>query len=217
LKREIIQTADGSSSVFIPELNENYHSIHGAVQESMHVFIEAGLNQVKKDTIRIFEMGYGTGLNFLLTFLNTQNKTIYYHGIEAFPLESKVVTQLNFIEELNLSKDQAEVFVRFHSNENAFKIDKTFSVKKQQIKLHDFETNSHFDLIYFDAFAPEVQPGLWTLEVFQQMYKLLNPGGILTTYCAKGQVRRNMQYSGFEVERLPGPKGKREILRATKK
>ena len=216
MKREIIKTADGSTTLFIPELDENYHSIHGAVQESMHVFINAGLREVKKESIRIFEMGYGTGLNFLLTYLNQDGKTIDYHGIEAFPLEQELVDQLNFVETMHLTKDLATVFDLFHTIDAHEKLSSNFSLTKSTIKLSAYTPPCNFDLIYFDAFAPEVQPELWTSDIFHKLFNITNPKGILTTYCAKGQVRRNMQTAGFRVERLPGPPGKREMLRARK-
>lgn len=216
MERKIIQTADGSSSLFIPELDEHYHSVHGAVQESTHVFIEAGLKYLTKQKINVFEMGYGTGLNFLLTFLNSGEIEVDYHGIEAYPLEQSLVEQLNYSKVLQLDKKGQKAFDEFHNTKSTIEITESFEVFKYNCKLVDFKPACNYDLIYFDAFSPEVQPELWEENVFQKMFDMLNPEGVLTTYCAKGKVRRAMQSCGFDVERLPGPPGKREILRATR-
>lgn len=216
MQRKLIQTEDGSSSLYIPELDENYHSIHGAIQESMHVFIEAGLKKVKKDRFSVFEMGYGTGLNMLLTFLNARNKEVDYYGIEAFPLEVELLDKLNYAAKLNLTDEEKGAFNKFHELESEGELSANFRVRKQQCKLHGYVPATKVDLIYFDAFAPEVQPNLWEADVFEKMYSMLNAEGILTTYCAKGVVRRTMQSVGFKVERIPGPPGKREMLRAIK-
>jgi tRNA U34 5-methylaminomethyl-2-thiouridine-forming methyltransferase MnmC len=216
MQRKIIQTADGSSSLYVPELNEHYHSTHGAIQESMHVFINTGFKQISQSNIKIFEMGYGTGLNFLLSYIHAQNKKLEYHCIEAYPLEKELVEQLNYTSELNLKEEDLLAFQAFHRIESTVVLNDHFSVIKSNCILKDYMPPTLFDLIYFDAFSPDIQPELWSVEVFQKMFGMLNPGGILTTYCAKGIVRRAMQSSGFVVERLPGPPGKREILRATK-
>jgi len=216
MQRKLIQTEDGSSSLYIPELDEHYHSTHGAVQESMHVFIETGLNTIKKDSLSIFEMGYGTGLNYLLSFLNRKNKSINYYCIEAFPLEKELVAQINYNTHLKLDNEAQQAFQLIHSEESNHQINTHFNLYRQHCKLSDYIAPKPVDLIYFDAFAPDVQPHLWTKDVFDKMFDMLNPEGILTTYCAKGVVRRTMLAAGFNVERLPGPPGKREILRATK-
>lgn len=216
MERKIIKTADGSSSLYIPELDEHYHSIHGAVQESNHVFIEAGFKSLTKQKITVFEMGYGTGLNFLLTLINSGDKAIDYYGIEAYPLEQSLVEQLNYAKVLQLDDESQKAFGKFHNIKRAGEITELFKVFKYNCKLVDFIPACNFDLIYFDAFAPEVQPDLWEEHIFQKMFDMLNPGGVLTTYCAKGKVRRAMQSCGFVVDRLPGPPGKREILRAKK-
>ncbi len=212
---KIIETADGSSSVFVPGLNECYHSVHGAVQESMHVFIEAGLKKLSKNSILIFEMGYGTGLNFLLTYLHRGNKSIEYHAIDAFPLEVGVIKKLNYTQSLQLKPEEMSLFESFHQSDGSVLFHDNFRWQKSKCVLESYEAPVKFDLIYFDAFAPAIQPELWTIEVFEKMFGLLQPGGLLTTYCAKGQVRRNMQAAGFVTERLPGPPGKHEMLRAT--
>lgn len=217
LKREIITTKDGSQTLFIPELNEQYHSVNGAVQESMHVFINAGfkeLSHLKK--LKIFEVGFGTGLNALLSYFHNNSQEIFYHSIEKYPLKKDEYTVLNFPEFISKGKELEEVFNTMHQCEwgKEVKVDSNFSFFKDQTDLNEFSSTRPYDLIYFDAFAPEIQPNLWTVEVFQEMYNLLNPEGILVTYCAKGQVRRNMQDAGFVVERIPGPPGKRQMMRA---
>ncbi len=220
LKREIRNTEDGSSTIFVPDLQENYHSIHGAVQESMHVFIEAGLKQIQKNgPIKIMEIGFGTGLNCLLTYLNKSETEIEYYALEKYPVDLDMVMQLNYPENLCLNRQQKNFFEWIHRCEwtkNIFHSQGNFRLTKNKSDLLEIEPDQKYNLIYFDAFAPEVQPKLWTLEVFKMMCSLLEPGGILTTYCAKGQVRRDMQEAGFKVERLPGPPGKRQILRAVK-
>lgn len=218
LERKLIITSDGSTSISVPELDESYHSVHGAIQESMHVFINTGLNSIDKENISIFEMGFGTGLNALLSLVNSRKK-IVYQTIEAYPVEPDMVKALNYVNELKLSTEQVQQFDSMHqcSWGEEVEISESFQFTKQQVKLKEFQSNQNFDLVYFDAFSPDTQPGLWTAAIFQKLFSLMNAGGILTTYCAKGQVRRNMQAAGFTLERLPGPPGKREILRATKK
>jgi len=188
LKREIITTADGSKTIHIPEWNEQYHSKHGAIQEAKHVFLKTGLHHFidqypKQKEISILEMGFGTGLNALLTYFESiaLNKEIKYTGIEAFPV----------------SQEEAQAM-------------------EYASQLQEAGALTIYDLVYFDAFGPRVQPSLWTEDLFLKMYKALKPGGVLTTYCAQGAARRAMQSVGFEVERLPGPPGKREMLRASK-
>lgn len=208
--RELIQTADGSFTLFIPEVEETYHSKHGAVQESMHVFIENGLFQFNKNEIRILEVGLGTGLNASLTFQHAKGG-VHYVALEPYPLSKEVLLQLE-----DLSHSFFEM--QFHESKSGeiVSISECFSFVRMEVGLEEFQWEEKFDLIYFDAFGPRVEPGLWTLERMQQCFNLLNEGGMLVTYCAKGEVRRNLQTAGFEVERLPGPPGKREMLRARK-
>lgn len=215
---ELKITEDGSSTLFVPELNEHYHSTHGAIQESNHVFIEAGLNQIKKDSIRIFEMGLGTGLNCLLTLISTEKKYIEYLGIETNPLPTATIECLNYPAILKLTDEQSEQFRSIHQSEWDAEIPlrSNFVFKKKLIDIAECKPTQKFDLIYFDAFAPDVQPMLWTESIFKNMFEMLDIDGVLVTYCAKGSVRRIMKASGFTVERIPGPPGKREMLRATK-
>jgi tRNA U34 5-methylaminomethyl-2-thiouridine-forming methyltransferase MnmC len=219
LKRKIILTKDGSHTIFIPELNENYHSVHGAEQESTHVFINAGLKlftDIKK--INILEIGFGTGLNALLTFYESKkhNAKIFYTSVEKYPITKEEADRLNYG---IYNAEKEEIFTLLHKAKwnICIKISDNFYLKKINIDLKVFSPANKFNLIYFDAFAPDIQPDLWSIDIFKTLYNSLLKGGCLTTYSAKGQVRRNMQAAGFIVERLPGPPGKREMLRALKK
>lgn len=223
MKREISLTRDGSHSITIPEMNVSYHSIHGSIQESAHVYINAGLlDSGIFDYIgvhSVLEIGFGTGLNALLTLLEAdrhQNR-IYYTAVEPFPLEMELVTPLNYCELLDQPGYQ-ERFLRMHEIPagEMFEISNYFRLTKYQCTIQELSMPESFNIIYFDAFAPAAQPELWTPEIFAQMYRLLTPGGILVTYCSKSIVRKAMQAAGFSVEKIPGPRGKREMLRARK-
>lgn len=183
----------------------------------MHVFIEAGLKSVEKETLRILEMGFGTGLNCLLTCLNNLNKNIDYVGIEKYPLIQEEFNHLQYCEKVDHPMCSA-IFNSIHEApwNAAFSINNKFTLTKIHAGLNDYNSNHLFDLVYFDAFSPEVQPELWTMDIFKKIYGMLTTGGVLVTYCAKGYVRRNMQQCGFTVQRLPGSPGKREMLRAIK-
>ena len=206
--RELMQTADGSFTLFIPEVEETYHSTHGAVQESMHVFIENGLKACHKEVIRVLEVGLGTGLNAMLT-LQHATKKIEYCALEPYPLSKEILNEL-----AASRTDQFEM--KFHTSiaGELIPLREDFSFVRMEVGLEEFQTEEKFDVIYYDAFGPRVEPGLWTLERMQQCFNLLNGGGVFVTYCAKGEVRRNLQAAGFVVERLAGPPGKREMLRA---
>ena len=218
-KRTIITTTDGSHTIEIPELKVTYHSRHGAVQESMHVFIEAGLSHVlhrgnAPASLRIFEMGLGTGLNALLTVLEAQRLkvSIHYTAVEAYPLKEEEWTVLNY----GADEEQKQWLQKIHRaswNEDV-PVSAYFTFRKEQKKLIDFTPAAPFHLIYYDAFAPAAQPWLWTQDVFQMLHGLLYPDGILVTYCSKGDVRRAMIAGGFTVKKIPGPWGKRHMLRA---
>ncbi len=222
MKREIIKTGDGSTTIHLPEWNEQYHSIHGALQEARHVFIEMGLKKVlgvKPSEISILEMGFGTGLNALVTWQATLNANVKvrYTGIEAYPVEKEEVKKLNFSSEIKEEQAQ-EIFGLLHELpwEEPGNLTPNFILNKQKKFFQDIEDRGLYDLVYFDAFGARVQPELWTPAIFSKMFHALKPGGILVTYAAKGSVRRAMLEVGFKVERLPGPPGKREMLRATK-
>lgn len=220
MKREIIETADGSKTIHIPEWNENYHSHHGAKQEAEHVFIQAGLRQFEThDSILILEIGFGTGLNAWLTAIANEEKKrhIHYQGIEAFPVDSDEMIALNYAQ---LFPEHENIYSKiYQSNWNQeIAISPFFSLTKWKTTLQHFQTSpASIDLIYFDAFGPRVQEELWETTIFRKLFDFLKPTGCLVTYCAKGQVKRNMKEAGFEIEALPGPPGKREMTRAWKR
>src|SRR4029079_6389757 len=220
MQRKLILTGDGSHTISMPELNVTYNSIHGAIKESKHVFIEAGLKSllpVEGTALNVFEMGFGTGLNALLTIIESERlqRKIYYETVEQFPVDTGEVRSLNYCEQLD-REDLQPIFEQLHSCEWEKKVNITenFGFNKSRTNLLNLETSETFELIYFDAFAPNVQPELWTNEIFEKMFAMLEPGGILVTYCSKGDVRRAMQAAGFIVEKHPGPRGKREMVRA---
>lgn len=221
MKREFLKTGDGSVTIHLPDWNEQYHSKHGAIAEAMHVFIRSGLHFYKntslKDHISILEIGFGTGLNAFLTAIEAERipLKIDYIGIEAYPVEASEISALNYPALLNTSETE---FVKLHSVpwEVTSEIITNFSLTKKQQFFSEIKAQDEYDLIYFDAFGARVQPELWTETIFTIMYKALREKGVLVTYSAKGSVRRAMQAVGFTVERLPGPPGKREMLRAVK-
>lgn len=222
MKRIIEKTEDGSHTFYVPELNEHYHSTFGAVQESMYVYIEAGFLQCTQNTVNVLEIGFGTGLNALLTLIESEkiNKSVYYHTIELYPLDIEEVRKLNYTEKLSLKNP--EIFEKLHQCvwESPNEITPLFTLLKNQLdfsKLDNFHPDTTFDVVYFDAFAPNIQSEMWTQEIFNKIYSICNPGAIITTYCAKGAVRRALENAGFIMERLPGPPGKREILRGRRK
>lgn len=212
-----VLSKDGSSTLFAPDFDEHYHSIHGAIQESMHVFLDAGLNQLSKSEISILEMGFGTGLNALLTAIYGSEKHISYTSLEAYPVPPEYVAQLNYAEEIGGEAPRLFSLIHQLPWESFGDVHKTFSLKKVHTFLEAFETDDTFDLVYYDAFAPSSQPDLWTVDIFRKLFSLMNPDAVLVTYCAKGDVRRAMIASGFQVEKIPGPPGKREMLRAWKR
>lgn len=222
-KREIRITEDGSTTLELIGRNEHFHSIHGAIQESDHIFIQNGLLQkaVEKRDIRIFEIGFGTGLNVLLTLIasSKNNLIIDYLTIEAYPIESEIVNQLNFSKQLELEKEEKEFFQLLHTSSwhQKIEISPSFRFDKRKIKLEEISLEDEsFDLVYFDAFNPDLQPELWTEEIFRKIYLAMKVGGILMTYSAKGKVKRALKVAGFVLNALPGPIGKREITQAVK-
>jgi len=220
VKREIIATGDGSSTIYIPEWNEHYHSSHGALQEAQHVFINHGLNPKTDDYLTIFEMGFGTGLNALLTYFASEkrNQYIHYIGLEAFPPTKEEWRAMNYTQ---YSRDVDSEGVYQQLNETTWdtsaSISEHFVIDKREMTIQELELDtSSVDLVYYDAFGPRVQPELWSAEIFAKIFRWMTPGGVLVTYCAKGQVKRDLKAVGFEVESLPGPPGKREMTRAIK-
>ena len=220
MKREIIITSDGSTTIQLPDWNEQYHSKHGAIQEAYHVFLDTGFFKIDLQEIAILEIGFGTGLNAFITFLEAKKlqKKVNYVGVEAYPISMEEFQKLNYVSELKALEFQS-VFDEMHriSWEKEHSISKDFQLLKRKQFFQDIQDTAAFDLIYFDAFGAQNQPELWTEAIFLKMYKAMKKEGFLVTYSAKGSVRRAMQAVGFMVERLPGPPGKREMLRATKR
>lgn len=221
MQREIQLTADGSHTISIPEMKVTYHSHHGAIGESRHVYIQAGLQpliaKANQQPLRILEVGFGTGLNALLTLQQaiTHQQPVCYTAIEPFPLSAEEIVHINHGTLLSLQA----YFLALHNAhwEQAISINEWFTLKKINVSLLQRNEAEAIDAIYFDVFSPTVQPELWTQAVFEKMYQCLAPGGVLLTYCSKSQVRRSMSAAGFHIEKIPGPWGKREMVRAKKK
>lgn len=225
VKREIFKTADGSHSIRLPEWNEQYHSKHGAIREAEHVFIESGLVYATEflmleKHLEVLEVGFGTGLNAFLTALFGQknNLSIDYTALEAYPVQEEEWKRLNYPNEIS-QKNTEDLFEKIHQAkwEQKVQITPNFSLKKHKIFFQDFQKKDLVDVIYFDAFGPRVQPELWEEDLLKAMFNALHEKGVLVTYSAKGSVRRALDHIGFEVEKIPGPPGKREMLRAHKR
>lgn len=219
-KPRIVKTDDGSDTLYHTEVGEHYHSKFGAVQESMHIFINGGLKKCDKPEINLFEAGFGTGLNAFLTLaeLSESNQKIRYITVEKNPLSAEVWSALNY--PAIIPNGNAMIYRQIHLAEwnKEIKITDFFSILKLDSDLLevDYAKLPLFDLVYFDSFSPEKQPELWETHLFRQISNHCNVGAILMTYCAKGAVRRSLNEAGFSTERIPGPPGKREILRGTK-
>lgn len=216
---QIEQTADGSQTLFVPELNEHYHSVKGALTESEHIFIQMGLKHSSVEAPHVLEIGFGTGLNAFLTLLtaDTDQRNIHYTTLERYPVTPALIEQLTYPE--LICPERKDDFQALHQAAWNTDVQLTpyFTLHKVETDFTSYTFPATYDVIYFDAFAPEKQPEMWTQSLSDTLCQQLNPQGILTTYCAKGAVRRMLQAAGFTVERLPGPPGgKREILRATK-
>ncbi|MGO4822006.1 MULTISPECIES: tRNA (5-methylaminomethyl-2-thiouridine)(34)-methyltransferase MnmD [unclassified Flavobacterium] len=220
MKREIIQTLDGSTTIHIPEWNESYHSKHGAIQEAQHVFIKNGLSLFADKEIALLEIGFGTGLNSFITYLEAKklNLKVDYVGVEAYPISAEELVSMNYVEELDAVAERT-VFEAMHDYhwEEKNVVNAQFSLTKRKQFFADIVDFNCYDLIYFDAFGYRVQPDLWSTEIFKKMYDALKNNGVLVTYAARGVVKRSMIEVGFTVEKLAGPPGKREMFRATKK
>ena len=216
---EIEITADGSATIYLPHLDEHYHSVKGAFTESCHIFRDCGFlhhpNQYENKPLRILEIGFGTGLNAVVTAMTTdKSRQAHYISLELFPIDNEMINRLNYgtlvDEPLLMSLHQAP-WEKPHS------ISPYFTLEKRQCDFTTCTLPSDIDVVYFDAFAPEKQPEMWSEELFMRIFNAMAPTGILTTYCSKGEIRRRLERVGFKVERLAGPPGgKREILRATK-
>ncbi|NML66988.1 tRNA (5-methylaminomethyl-2-thiouridine)(34)-methyltransferase MnmD [Hymenobacter sp. RP-2-7] len=225
-KVEVRTTADGSPTLYVPALNEHYHSTHGARQESQHVFIEAGLRPLlaaglgQQEPLKVLEVGLGTGLNALLTLEATQavpGATVAYDGYETHPLPPEAVAAL--APQWAASEVLSRVFAQLHREPwgRALLLTSDFLLRKVRQPLQAATLPAAaYDLIYFDAFAPEKQPELWTEDIFAKLYYAAAPGAVLVSYCAQGQFRRNLRAAGWLTEKLPGPPGKREMTRARK-
>lgn len=210
--RNFTTTADGSLTIWVPKLDEHYHSIHGAMTESQHVFIDAGLNAIQKNEIHLLEVGLGTALNARLTCEQRKEKQIHYLALEKFPLNKEE------IQKVREKGSHKEAEILSIEPGQPVELEPGFTVELRTIDVKVFnKSQPTFDLVYFDAFAPSAQPELWTQEVFQGLYDAMNLGGILVTYCAKGSVKRMLKKVGFQVEVLPGPPRKREMTRAWKR
>ena len=212
-------TSDGSTSIHLPEWDESYHSKYGAIQEAQHVFIKNGLSLFKGQSVSILEIGFGTGLNAFITFLESKktNQSIEYLGVEGFPVAADEVLQMNYVKQLNAEEWESE-FKRMHEVEweDPVTIDALFRLTKRKQLFAEIIDVNQFDLIYFDAFGYRVQPELWSVEIFTKMYTALKSGGILVTYACRGPIKRAMIEAGFQIEKLAGPPGKREMLRGRK-
>lgn len=219
MKRKVIETEDGSSTILIEEWGESFHSIHGAIQEAQHVYIDNGLRfvfQEDKQDIDILEIGFGTGLNCFMSFLECLNfeKTIHYVGIEGFPLNETEWKTLNYPSVL--SSENKVHFEKIHEVNWAEKqmISTHFNLTKYQLMFDEIDFDNQFDLVYFDAFGYQYQPELWTENIFVKIKKAMKPGGVLVTYACKGVVNRILKELGFTIEKLEGPPGKRHMTRA---
>lgn len=219
---KVIETQDGSHSLLNESLNETYHSTHGAIQESLHVFIKNGLHFLLKENppreIAVLEIGFGTGLNALLVLresLNGENK-ISYTSVEAFPVAPQFISQLNYADQLNFNPVH---FLDLHQADwnKMVKITSTFEIEKREGTVQEMNFEDEvYDLVFFDAFAPNKQPEMWEKALLQKIFRTMKKDSVFVTYCAKGQVKRDLKSVGFKVETLPGPPGKREMVRATK-
>lgn len=217
LKREIIETADGSVTIRLPEWDETYHSRHGAIQEARHVFIKNGLSLFKRQPVSILEIGFGTGLNAFITLLETdKERPVRYVGVEGFPIDAADAVKLNYPDLLDVSRRTD--FEGIHKSPwgAPIAISPEFTLTKQKMDFRQIEFDGEFDLIYFDAFGYRVQPELWSADIFSRMYKALKPSGVLVTYAARTVIRDNMRTAGFSVSKLAGPPGKREMMRGMK-
>jgi len=222
--RQVIVTADGSHTLAVPELNETYHSTYGAIQESRHIFINHGVDYWFKTTggnkANVFEVGFGTGLNALLSvdYAENHQKSILYDAIESDPLPEAEALSLNYPQMLP-AETSFKWFEQIHKSDwNKYsEISKGFRLKKIHGFIQDFQRTEQYDVCYFDAFAPSKQPEMWEISILEKIEQLLRSGGVFTTYCAAGHLRRSLKSLGYILEILPGPPGKKEVVRAMKK
>ena len=219
MKREIVITNDGSVTIYLPDMDENYHSRYGAIQEAYHVFIKNGLALTEGRPISVLEIGFGTGLNCFITYLESikSGQQIDYTGVEAYPVEQEVIAQLNYVSQLG-ADDKQKVFDSMHNAVwgDKLQLSEQFTLTKRQQLFQDIDDKDVFDLIYFDAFGYPTQPELWSEEIFAKMYASLKQEGILVTYACRTVIKKAMMTAGFSVKKVPGPPGKREMLVAFK-
>lgn len=219
MKRKVVATGDGSTTIYLPEMDEHYHSSHGAIQEARHVFIQNGLQFIRKDNIIVFELGLGTGLNALLTLQEAlqSKRKVNYIGLEAYPVTESDVNQLNYVSKIDESLEKAFAELHCAPWNVRYGINDNFSIIKIDQKIQDYSVVlESADLIYFDAFGYRAQEEMWSTDILRKMHEMLKPGGVLVTYAARGQFKRDLKALCFEVESLPGPPGKREMTRAVK-
>lgn len=219
-ERLLVATSDGSHSLYLPAVDEHYHSSHGALLESRHVFIGNGYGEaaaLQRNRLRVLEVGFGTGLNALLTWQGSRSArlAVAYVAIEPYPLDDDLVALLNYPEQLAVTRARA-MFEAIHRCRwgSERQLDEHFRLQKCHCSFSQFEPQGEYDLVYHDAFSPAVQPEMWTRNVFAKLAGCMSAGAVLVTYCAKGEVRRNLRSVGLEVEKLPGAPGKREMTRA---
>lgn len=215
MNRKIIVTSDGSTTIQLTDWDECYHSKNGAIQEAKHVFIQNGLASINKKEIAILEIGFGTGLNAFITFLEAKEKQLHinYTGVEAFPVSVEEISLMNYVVELEAKEFQTQ-FDAMHECEweQSVSISNNFILTKKKLDFREVNFSNQFDIIYFDAFGYQFQPELWSVDVFKRMYDSLNQSGLLVTYAARGVLKRNLKEVGFQVTKFPGPPGKREMM-----
>jgi tRNA U34 5-methylaminomethyl-2-thiouridine-forming methyltransferase MnmC len=217
---EIFQTEDGSKSLLRKDIGESYHSHFGALTETNTIYIDYGFRYFccldNKEQVNVLEIGFGTGLNAIATLKNSNQRKIFYQTIELYPIAQSIAENLSYGEQLSLKEE----FDLLHKCdwEEVVSINSDFKIKKCEADACSYDLpKDFFDVVYFDAFSPEKDSDLWSEDMFLKVYDSLKKGGVLTTYCCKGEIKRRMKKAGFSITKLPGPKGKREILRAEKK
>lgn len=213
----LIDALNGSKTLYSEEYNENYHNLNGPEIESEHIFINLGLKSFQGKVLNILEVGYGTGLNALMTFIKNEKmkNKIYYHGIDVLPVNEETFNLLSYHKQFGINKEVCQKFcVDWNIPMN---IENEFILYKEIIDFQDFTPTINYDLIYFDAFSPNVQPEMWSFENLSKIIKNINEGGIFVTYCSKGMVKQSLRDLGMEVKRFSGPVGKRHVIRAIKK
>jgi len=216
--QKIIETSDGSHTIYVPELDEHYHSVHGAVQESEHIYIRSGYDRINCNPLRIFEVGFGTGLNALLTATRAihDDREVYYTSLEKYPLGTDILNSLNYHEFAGSSGRKIFDLIHMSPWGTMNLIEGKFHLMKVEADMAGYTPDFPVDLVYFDAFGPDKQPSMWTEEIFSRIAGKMKSGSILVTYSSKGEVKRKLRTAGFEVKLLPGPPGKKEFICAKK-